>query len=348
MNHLTILLVFLFAGAICEIVVIKKQKDVIYSDHVLFTVSMPMWLLCAQFCSRVEVCKSINFIERNKTCQLNDAEPGESTCRFIESTGNSFVAASTFPQQLAGQCKGNYCKCNEACMPRGPDYYCVPLPIKLSECSTQLRPRDCSDLPVGSDSGVYTIYPTNAIFDVYCDMDTAGFGWTVFQSRMNGTMDFNREWMDYENGFGSLTSEFWLGNNFIHLLTSTGNYKLYIHLEDFEGNFAYADYFEFSLGDSATNYILNVKGYCGTAGDSLKSHNGTMFSSIDKDNDKRSSFSCARNYKGAWWYNACHTANLNGEYLGGKHTYARKGIIWTAWKGIKYSLKSTKMMIKRH
>ncbi|XP_052085236.1 microfibril-associated glycoprotein 4-like [Mytilus californianus] len=165
---------------------------------------------------------------------------------------------------------------------------------------------------------------------------------------MNGTTEFDRGWMDYENGFGSLTSEFWLGNNFIHLLTSTGNYKLFIHLEDFEGNSAYAEYFEFSLGDPATDYTLNVKGYCGSAGDSLTSHNGTMFSTIDKDNDKRSRFNCARNYKGAWWFNACHTAHLNGEYLGGKHTYVRKGIIWTAWKGSKYSLKSTKMMIKRH
>ena len=84
------------------------------------------------------------------------------------------------------------------------------------------------------------------------------------------------------------------------------------------------------------------------SGDSLSSHNGTMFSTIDKDNDQRSRFSCARNFKGAWWYKACHTANLNGEYLGGQHTNARKGIIWTAWKGVKYSPKSTKMMIKRH
>ncbi|CAG2247827.1 Angiopoietin-related protein 1,Angiopoietin-related protein 4,Ficolin-1-A,Angiopoietin-1,Fibrinogen C domain-containing protein 1,Ryncolin-1,Tenascin-N,Angiopoietin-related protein 7,Angiopoietin-related protein 6,Ficolin-3,Fibrinogen C domain-containing protein 1-B,Fibroleukin,Fibrinogen-like protein 1,Ficolin-1,Ficolin-1-B,Fibrinogen beta chain,Angiopoietin-4,Tenascin-R,Ryncolin-2,Techylectin-5B,Fibrinogen C domain-containing protein 1-A,Microfibril-associated glycoprotein 4,Fibrinogen-like protein A,Ryn len=203
-------------------------------------------------------------------------------------------------------------------MPRGQDYYCVPIPIELSECSKPLQPRDCGDLPVGSQSGVYTIYPSNETFDVYCDMDTAGFGWTVFQSRMNGSTDFYRRWIGYENGFGNLTSEFWLGNYFIHLLTSTGNYKLFIHLEDFEGNFAYAEYFDFSLGDSATNYRIEVGGYCGTAGDSLSSHNGTMFSTIDKDNDKRSRFSCARNFKGAWWYKACHTANLNGEYLGGQ------------------------------
>lgn len=40
-------------------------------------------------------------------------------------------------QQLAGQCKGHNCKSNEACMPREPAFYCVQLPIKLSESSTR-------------------------------------------------------------------------------------------------------------------------------------------------------------------------------------------------------------------
>jgi hypothetical protein len=32
--------------------------------------------------------------------------------------------------------------------------------------------RDCSDVPVGSASGVYRIYPNNSdVIDVYCNMD---------------------------------------------------------------------------------------------------------------------------------------------------------------------------------
>ncbi|XP_052074354.1 microfibril-associated glycoprotein 4-like [Mytilus californianus] len=346
MYRLTFLLAFLFAWTLCEIVVIKKQKDTIYSGHVLFTVAIPMWSLCAQFCSRVQLCKSINFISWNKTCQINDAEPGESKCGLIESTGNSFVAASTFPKQLAGQCKGNACKRNEACVPRGPNYYCVPLPNKLSESSTHPRIRDCSDLPQGSWSGIYTIYPSDEKFDVYCDMDTAGLGWTVFQSRMNGTVDFYRGWCDYEIGFGNLESEYWLGNNFINVLTSSGNYKLYIHLEDFEGNSSFAEYSEFSVGDATTKYTLNIDGYSGDAGDALKIHNGMMFSTKDKDNDRRNG-SCAQKRQGAWWYNDCYASNLNGAYLGAHHSFSRLGMNWNKWK-VYYSLRSTKMMIKRH
>ncbi|XP_063438721.1 microfibril-associated glycoprotein 4-like [Mytilus trossulus] len=349
MYRLIILIVFLFVWTICEIVVIKKQKDKIYSGHVLFEVPMPMWSICAQYCSRVKVCKSINFIAANKTCQINAAEPRKSQCGLVESIGNSFAAASTFPRELAGQCNGNKCTVNEACMPSGTNYYCVPLPIQLSEKSTPLDlcPHDCSDLPQGSESGVYTIYPADKKFDVYCDMDTAGFGWTVFQSRINGTVDFYKGWTDYEIGFGNLKSEFWLGNNLINVLTSSGNYKLYIHLEDFEGHSRYAEYSEFSIGDATSQYTLNIDGYSGDAGDSLTYHNGMMFSTKNQDNDIYRK-SCAQRFKGAWWYNACHYSNLNGEYLGGQHSNFGNGIIWREWTTQYYSLKSTRMMIKRH
>ncbi|XP_063407211.1 microfibril-associated glycoprotein 4-like [Mytilus trossulus] len=237
-------------------------------------------------------------------------------------------------------------------MPNGKKYFCAPLPLKLFERSTHIRPRDCSDLPQGSQSGVYTICPTNETFDVYCDMNTVGFGWTVFQSRMNGTVDFFKGWCEYEIGFGNLKSEFWLGNKLINLLTSSGNYKLYIHLEDFNGNSRYAEYSEFSVGDDTANYTLKISGFSGNAGDSMMfggsfDHNGMMFSTKDRDNDKSASIDCATDCNGGWWYNSCHGANLNGAYLGPIYSNLCNGVIWYAWKREYISLKTTKMMIKR-
>ncbi|CAG2234590.1 unnamed protein product [Mytilus edulis] len=101
---------------------------------------MPMWSVCAQFCSRLQLCKSINFITSNKSCQIFDAEPGESNYhgKLIESTGNSFVAASTFPEELAGPCKGHGCKLTEVCIPQSPTYTCIPVFVQSFEKSQQI------------------------------------------------------------------------------------------------------------------------------------------------------------------------------------------------------------------
>jgi len=75
---------------------------------------------------------------------------------------------------------------------------------------------------------------------------TAGGGWTVFQKRLNGSVDFFLDWSDYKAGFGDLNGEFWLGLNKIHRLTSDGS-VLRVDLEDFEEHTAYAEYNKFGL-----------------------------------------------------------------------------------------------------
>ncbi|XP_063427087.1 fibrinogen-like protein A [Mytilus trossulus] len=212
--------------------------------------------------------------------------------------------------------------------------------------SEALTPRDCFDLVRKNNiSGVFKISPEGrAGFNVYCDMETDGEGVTVFQRRLDGKVDFYRGWKEYVKGFGDLRKEFWLGNENLHDLTSQGSYELMVDLEDFNGNKAYAKYSTFNIVDQSTYYILIVNGYSGTAGDSLKYYNKQTFSTKDRDNDNKSEENCAAVYKGAWWYDACHTSNLNGLYVGNKMD--DKSMRWWQWKGAQ-SMKTTVMMMRR-
>ena len=75
---------------------------------------------------------------------------------------------------------------------------------------------------------------------VFCDMTTDGGGWTVFQRRLDGSVDFYLGWKSYKNGFGDLKAEFWLGNDNLHRLTAADDVILRVELEDFDGNIKYA------------------------------------------------------------------------------------------------------------
>ena len=148
-----------------------------------------------------------------------------------------------------------------------------------------------------SSSG-YTVY----VLQVYCDMETDGGGWVVFQRRMDGTEDFYRGWADYVKGFGDLNGEFWLGLNKIHRLTNAEtdvNAVLRVDLEDFEQEKRFANYSLFHVNDSSTDYQIAISGYSGDAGDSMSHINGMKFTTKDQDNDRLNSNNCAVNFKGA-------------------------------------------------
>ncbi|GBM12412.1 Ficolin-2, partial [Araneus ventricosus] len=82
-------------------------------------------------------------------------------------------------------------------------------------------------------------------------------------------------------------------------------------------------------------------------GDSMtSSHNNQKFSTKDQDNDSNEGASCAQSYKGGWWYSACHSSNLNGLYLRGKHESYADGVNWNSWKGYHESLDTTEMKIR--
>ncbi|XP_072436242.1 fibrinogen-like protein 1 [Chiloscyllium punctatum] len=214
-------------------------------------------------------------------------------------------------------------------------------------------PLDCASIYYNgvTQSGIYTIIPSIGGLPtrVYCDMDTAGGGWTIIQRRVDGTIDFNRGWTEYKEGFGELTGEFWLGNNHIHDITSQGEYSLRIDLEDWKYRQKFVLYETFRIEDESNHFRLHVAGFSGTLEDSFAwYHNKRSFSTPDTGNI------CAKISHGGWWYHQCFFSNLNGIYYkGGKYSAKDKellgpdGIVWYSWKNSDYySLKSVSMKIR--
>lgn len=222
-------------------------------------------------------------------------------------------------------------------------------PISTSFTTGRIRfpyPRDCWEQRINGEAqnGTFTIYlggDTEKMLTVFCDMETDGGGWTVFQRRMDGSTDFYRDWADYKNGFGNLTSEFWLGNTALHQITSSGSYELRVDLWA-EDETAYAVYDDFRVEAEGNNFRLRLGQYRGNAGDSMSYHNNMIFSTRDRDAQRRI-LPCAMSYRGAWWYRNCHYANLNGLYSNNKD---HQGVNWKTWKGFEYSIPFTEMKMR--
>ncbi|KAM9785743.1 angiopoietin-related protein 7 [Neosynchiropus ocellatus] len=180
---------------------------------------------------------------------------------------------------------------------------------------------------------------------VFCDMETNGGGWTVIQRRKIGLTSFNRDWKQYKTGFGSIRGDFWLGNDNIFRLTRRPS-VLRIELEDWAGETRYAEYGFFTVSNELNSYKLLLANYSGNAGDSLRYHNNTNFSTMNKDNDKCVD-NCASLRKGGYWYNCCTDSNLNGVfYRYGEHMKNTDGITWYGWHGPNYSLKKVEMKVR--
>ncbi|CAK8694634.1 unnamed protein product [Clavelina lepadiformis] len=211
---------------------------------------------------------------------------------------------------------------------------------KLAELESRIAPSSCS---TSARSGRVVLSSGE---EAVCDE-----GWTVFQRRLDGSVDFNQNWNMYRRGFGNMNGEFWLGLDRIYGLTKYKGCRLKIDLWDFEDNYAYAEYSSFSVADELNGFRLHVSGYNGTAGDSMgengASNDGMQFSTKDRDQDVWSGGNCAVHTNGpfgGWWFRECGYSLLNSGW--GRSTGTWSNIIWYHWKGDKEALKATTMKLR--
>ena len=162
---------------------------------------------------------------------------------------------------------------------------------------------------------------------VYCDTETADGGWTVIQRRVDGSVDFNRSWSDYEKGFGNLNGEFWYGLKPMNCLTQTGQWELRVDFEFKNKTRSYLHYKKFKVGNATDEYPLTIGDFNGitpTDPFSLHSHNGRKFTTYDNQN---AAVTCGKN-TGGWWYNRCFRINLNYQYNPTRHGFVYLAGTW--------------------
>ena len=215
---------------------------------------------------------------------------------------------------------------------------------------TSYHLRDCSDLPGESPSGIYSVLPSSDYQRVqaYCDMNSAGGNWTVIQRRddIQPHQDFNLRWVEYRQGFGNLTGEFWWGLENIHQLTASNEtqYELRVDLEGYGGAKAHAVYHEFGVSSEDDGYRLSAYYFRGPAGDGLQRNINRTFTTHDRGFDQTyGDCTGPKRYQGGWWFGGCDNTNLNGQY-GDSNTWFRDGI-WYTWVGLA-SNKKTEMRIR--
>ncbi|XP_043946617.1 angiopoietin-related protein 4 [Protopterus annectens] len=223
--------------------------------------------------------------------------------------------------------------------------------ITSMSTESERLPSDCHQifLEGHTESGVYRIEPVQSQpFEVYCEMTSDG-GWTVLQRRLDGSVDFDRFWDSYENGFGNLNGEFWLGLDKMYRVARQGGYILHIRLTDWEDNSQFIEY-PFHLGAKGSGYTLDLQSpVSGELENAVGHTRGVRFSTQDVDQDLKSDMNCAKHLSGGWWFTACGHSNLNGKYFTAvpRMRHERKqGIFWKTWKGRYYPLKSTLMKIR--
>ena len=200
------------------------------------------------------------------------------------------------------------------------DQYCDNLIKQYNEVSLKcplptVAITSCCDLiGFSAPSGIFKMKKTAfSCIDVYCNMATDGGGWIVIQrNTRDASVSFNRKWGDYEEGFGSLHTEFWYGLQNIHFLTKSGQWEMRMDYQKNDTTWSNIHYSHFSVGSSSEEYPLTVRGFSGIGTDYFASHqlDGARFSTPDNDNDK-SHDNCAATFKSGWWYNNCSHIDIN-------------------------------------
>ena len=244
--------------------------------------------------------------KENQTLKIEALE--QQVKLLLQKVGGNSEYCQLQPDDICGPCT---CRDDNRLLSK---YYC--------DCQNLQPRRDCLEFKQYGivTNGVYKIHQNILkIIQVYCDQTTDGGGWTVVQRRIDGSVNFFRDWENCKHGFGQLQRELWLGNENIFTLILRGLHprgsKLRIDMTNNKQIKKFAKYENFQIGNANTKYMLHVSGFSGTvAHNAFNTQNQQKFTTFDNDNDNHRSANCGMYHFGGWWFNRCYLAHLNGLY----------------------------------
>ncbi|VDN01289.1 unnamed protein product [Thelazia callipaeda] len=129
---------------------------------------------------------------------------------------------------------------------------------------------DCADLQrryPTADSGEFTLNdwscskPEMCSFMARCEMNLLGGGWTIIMQRFNTTLNFNKDLLDYEDGFQIDEYNFWIGLERMYRLTNRPHCtnELLLRLRTaVDGETILVRYSHFIVCERVLDYRLNL------------------------------------------------------------------------------------------
>ena len=194
--------------------------------------------------------------------------------------------------------------------------------IKTQDSRYFVDPQTCQDWYKigGRVSGVYSInWMGREMKEVRCNMELEGGGWLVLLRRTNQFIqNFTREWNDYKEGFGDVRNEFWLGNDYLHEVTSCKKHLVLVYGQKKNGDKAISVYGSFAVANEENLYRMTYNKTLLKGIESFEFYNqnqdkslyNVSFSSPDRDNDRVENTNCAAEKGGGFWYSTCGNLHL--------------------------------------
>lgn len=96
--NLLVLLILRCGGLCLNPLGIEEKKDMILTGSVGIQQKFDSFMQCIRLCGQILACKSINYIERETVCHINNREAGDAGTNLITLSGSLYVNSRDFPK----------------------------------------------------------------------------------------------------------------------------------------------------------------------------------------------------------------------------------------------------------